>query len=220
METPNAKLKLNFTHVPPQTKQAFDVLSKQSWLKKQNWYLAGGTALTLQCNHRTSVDLDFFNPKKEVDLVLTVKALSPDWVTTNRSEGTLYGELKNAKVSFISYPFFVPQGPFISHGFINILDVRDIAVMKIITISQRGKKRDFFDLYWYVTRQEPLVDVIKRVEIQFPKLQHNYHHIIKSFTYFEEAEEDPDPQIFFDATWEQVKKYFLSIVPDVADKLL
>ena len=43
---------------------------------------------------------------------------------------------------------------------------------------------------------------------------------MKSLTYFEEAEEDPEPQIFFDATWEQVKKYFLTVVPDVADKLL
>lgn len=220
MDTTNAKLKLNFTHIPSNTKQAFNVLSKHSWLKKQNWYLAGETALALQCNHRTSVDLDFFNPQKGVDLVSVIDALSPDWVTTNRKEDTLYGELKNAKISFIAYPYFVPKQPFISHECINILDARDIAVMKIIAISQRGKKRDFFDLYWYIFHKEPLIDILKRVESQYPKLKHNYHHIIKSLTYFEEAEEDPEPQICFDADWEQVKKYFLSIVPDVASKLL
>lgn len=81
------------------------------------------------------------------------------------------------------------------------IDVKDIAVMKIIAISQRGKKRDFFDLYWYIINREPLLAVLQRVKEQYPKTQHNYHHIIKSLTYFEEAQEDPQPQIFFDATW-------------------
>lgn len=126
----------------------------------------------------------------------------------------------NAKVSFIAYPYFVPKQPFISHKFINILDAKDIAVMKIMAISQRGKKRDFFDLYWYLTNKESLIDILKRIDDQFPNKDHNYHHIIKSLTYFDEAEEDPDPQIFFDATWKDVKKYFLSIIPNVANKLL
>lgn len=217
MDTSNAKLTLNFSHIPYNTKQAIEVLSKQPWLKEERWYLAGGTALALQCNHRTSVDLDFFNPKKGIDLASVVNALFPEWVTTNQKEDTLYGELKNAKVSFIAYPFFVPQQSFILYKSINILDARDIAVMKIIAISQRGKKRDFFDLYWYILNKEPLIDVLKRVKDQFPNLKHNYHHIIKSLTYFEEAEDDPDPQIFFDATWEQVKKYFLAIISETAD---
>ena len=51
-------------------------------------------------------------------------------------------------------------------------------------------------------------------------MNHNYHHIIKSLVFFEEAQEDPDPQIFYDASWEEIKKYFLATVPDVADKLL
>src|SRR3989344_6590413 len=109
MDAANTKVKLNFTHIPLYTKQALDVLSTQSWLKEQKWYLAGGTALTLQCNHRTSVDLDFFNPRKGLDLVSIIDALSPDWITTNRQQDTLYGELKKAKVSFIAYPYFVPK---------------------------------------------------------------------------------------------------------------
>lgn len=220
MDAANAKLKLDFTNIPSHTKQAIDVLSKQAWLKKQGWYLAGGTALTLQFSHRISVDLDFFNPKKGINLVSIINALSPDWITTNRQEDTLYGELKNAKISFIAYPYFVPKQPFIPYKSINILDARDIAVMKIIAISQRGRKRDFFDLYYYVIHQEPLIDVLRRVDLQYPNLKHNYHHILKSLTYFEEAEEDPDPQALFNATWKQVKRQFFAIVPEAANKLL
>lgn len=221
MDNTNKPIILIFNHLSKATRNAFDVLAAQSWLKEKGWYLAGGTALALQCDHRVSVDLDFFTPHADFDIEQIIAALTGQgWITSLREKGTLYGELKGAKISFISYPYFVPKQPFITHRFINVVDARDIAVMKIIAISQRGKKRDFFDLYWYFKHRESLIGVMKRLDIQYPKFVHNYHHIIKSLTYFEEAEEDPEPQVFFDASWEQVKKYFLSIVPDVADNLL
>ena len=213
--------KLKLSHIPAATQKALDLLSKFDWTSKNDWYLAGGTALTLQFDHRTSVDLDFFTHHKDFDAgFISTALLSYKWVITRTDKGTLYGELGGTKISFIAYPYFVPKQPFIIHGGINILDARDIAVMKIIAISQRGKKRDFFDLYWYITKREPLLNIIERVATQYPNLEHNYHHIIKSLMFFEEAEEDPEPQIFFDATWEQVKQHFISIVPGVADKLL
>lgn len=210
--------KLIFTHLPDNTHKAFKVMAQQRWLKENGWYLAGGTALSLQCDHRVSVDLDFFTPHADFDVEYIISALTPlGWITSLREKGTLYGELEGAKISFISYPYFAPKQPFIEYEFINILDTCDIAVMKIIAISQRGKKRDFFDLYWYVVNNEPLLDVLQRIRQQYPDSQHNYHHIIKSLTYFEEAQEDPEPQIFFDATWEQVKQYFITAVPGVAN---
>lgn len=213
--------KLIFSHLPDNTHKAFEIIAQQSWLKENGWYLAGGTALSLQCDHRVSVDLDFFTPHTDFDAERIVSALSSfGWVTSLREKGTIYGELEGAKISFISYPYFVPKQPFITYKFINILDACDIAVMKIIAISQRGKKRDFYDLYWYIIHSESLLDVLQRVKDQYPNSLHNYHHIIKSLTYFEEAEEDPQPQIFFDATWGQVKQHFITIVPDVADELL
>lgn len=214
-------MKLKFTHIPAPTQKALDILSKQDWIRKNNWYLAGGTALTLQFDHRTSVDLDFFTAHKDFDGgLISTMLLAYKWIITRTDKGTLYGELAGAKISFIAYPYFVPKQPFITYQGLDILDAKDIAVMKIIAISQRGRKRDFFDLYWYVTQQEPLLKIIKRVAIQYPNLEHNYHHIIKSLIFFEEAEEDPNPQIFFDANWEKVKKYFLAIVPKLADQFL
>lgn len=215
------QIKLTFSHLPKATFNAFEVLSQQNFLREDRWYLAGGTALAFQWDHRVSVDLDFFTPKPDFDAEFIIsKLLAYSWITTLREKGILYGELKGAKISFISYPYFVPKQPFIRYKNINILDAKDIAIMKIMAISQRGRKRDFFDLYWYLINKEPLVDVLKRVDNQYPNKEHNYHHIIKSLTYFAEAEEDPDPQIFFNATWKDVKKYFLSIIPDVANKLL
>lgn len=221
MDTPHQSVNIIFTHIPQETHKAFDILADQKWISENEWYLAGGTALTLQSDHRVSYDLDFFTPQKDFDSESINIALLPyQWAITRNEKGTLYGELQGAKVSFIAYPYFVAKQPYILYKTIHILDIRDIAVMKIIAISQRGRKRDFFDLYWYLQYKESLINILKRVNTQYPKLAHNYHHIFKSLTYFEEAEEDPEPQIFFEATWEQVKKYFLITVPGVAEKFL
>ncbi len=212
--------KLILTHLPDSTLKAFDMLADQNWLKDEGWYLAGGTALSLQCGNRVSVDLDFFTPNTDFEIENIISALtSLGWITSFREAGTLYGELAGAKISFISYPYFTPKQPFIEHKSINILDMQDIAVMKVIAISQRGKKRDFFDLYWYAIHNEPLSNVLQRIKSQYPNSKHNYHHIIKSLTYFNEAEEDPEPTIFFDATWDRVKQYFTSSISGIAEKI-
>ena len=58
---------LHFAILPRATKKALDFLSTQQWLKKSPWYLAGGTALAMQANHRHSVDLDFFSQEKSFE---------------------------------------------------------------------------------------------------------------------------------------------------------
>lgn len=96
----------------------------------------------------------------------------------------------------------------------------DVAVMKIMAISQRGKKRDFFDLYWCAQHLEPLEQTIIRLKKQYPTVAHNYHHLLKSLVYFSDAEDDPDPEIYFSADWTTVKNFFEKEVIIVAKNLL
>lgn len=208
--------------MPAQTRKAFDFLSSQDWIKEGGWYLAGGTALALQANHRKSFDLDFFSIERKFDTKKVLEKFSnnQDWKTSFDEENTVYGELYGAKVSFIAYPFFVPDAEFIKFGTINILSARDIAVMKIIAISQRGRKRDFFDLYWCVKNIEPLEETIKRLKKQYPSVAHDYYHILKSLVYFEDAKTDPDLEINFKAGWPEVKKYFAKEVTQTMKKLM
>jgi len=92
--------------------------------------------------------------------------------------------------------------------------------MKVIAISQRGRKRDFIDLYWCVRNIEPLEKIIIRLKTQYPSVAHDFHHILKSMTYFDDAENDPLPSLFFNASWSQVKKLFINEVPEVTRKLM
>jgi len=223
MDTNSRKqIDANSNIIPAETKKAFIFLSGQSWLGEGGWYLAGGTALALQAGIRKSVDLDFFTAEKDFDeLGLLNNFLGNNqWLTTINTKNTIYGELFKAKVSFIAYPFFTPKQDFVQYGSIRILQPLDIAVMKIIAISQRGRKRDFFDLYWCANNLEPLENLLKRLKVQYPFVAHDYHHILKSLIYFADAESDPAPEIFFKADWQEIKKYFKKEILKITNKIV
>jgi hypothetical protein len=216
------QIESNFAILPSGTKKAFVFLSEQSWLAESGWYLAGGTALALQVGNRKSVDLDFFTTEKDFDTSDLLRNFvgNNDWTTTLNRKNTIYGELYKAKISFIAYPFFIPKQDFIRYGSIKIVRSLDIAVMKIIAISQRGRKRDFFDLYWCAKNVEPLESMIQRIKTQYPFVAHDYHHILKSLVYFEDAESDPAPDIFFEANWKEIKDFFKKEIVSITDAVI
>ena len=223
MDTTSKKIiNWHYETLSPETKKALDFFSKEKWLADSNWYLAGGTALALQAGNRKSVDLDFFTSEKDFDKVELLNNLSnnSEWKITIDKKNTIYGELYGAKISFIAYPFFIPKFAMNSHGFIKVLSPIDIAVMKIIAVSQRGRKRDFFDLYWCAKNIESLDDLIKKLKIQYPSATHDYNHILKSLVYFADAESDPDPEIYFKADWKKVKDFFEKEIPKITIKII
>ncbi len=65
--TSQKSINWNYGALPRQAKKALDFLSTEKWLKKSEWYLAGGTALALYVGHRRSVDLDFFTIQRDFD---------------------------------------------------------------------------------------------------------------------------------------------------------
>jgi len=92
--------------------------------------------------------------------------------------------------------------------------------MKIIVISQRGRKRDFVDLYWYCKNRDSLKNVIDSAIAHYPNQTLSLSHVLKSIMYFADADDDPMPKLSFDATWPQMKKYFQTEVPRLAREIL
>jgi hypothetical protein len=208
--------------LPPQTKKALDFLSAETWLEESRWYLAGGTALALQAGTRKSYDLDFFTTESEFNgNTLLVNFLrTADWRTEWVDKNTVYGELFGSKISFLANPLFLPGQKKQQHGAVSVLSPIDIAVMKIIAISQRGRKRDFYDLYWCARNLETLEDLVLRLPAQYPSVAHNYHHILKSMVYFRDADGDPDPVVYFQASWQEIQGFFQRELPQLARKLV
>ena len=178
------------------------------------FYLAGGTALGLHMGHRKSVDLDFFSEQtfSEDALLSKVQAL-PDFSLVAKDPRTLHCHVQAVKVSFIGYAYPVLSAFREFHG-ISIADPIDVVCMKISAISSRGTKRDFVDLYM-MAKSEGLGTLLGHFQKKFAQANYNLVHVLKSLVYFDDAEKDPMPDMLAPLSWEEVKQFFLTLVPKI-----
>jgi hypothetical protein len=85
-------------------------------------------------------------------------------------------------------------------------DERDIAAMKIDTISARGSKKDFVDIY-FLMQKYSLTQLISFFEEKYKNIKYNKMHILKSLVYFADADSDPDPLMLVDFDWGKIKLF-------------
>lgn len=197
---------LHFEVLPSPTAKVFEWLRHQSFLEK--FYLAGGTALALYFGHRQSQDLDFFTSVSFNPGVLMgqLKRFGT-WRTAKRLPDTLVGELNRAKLSFFKIPD-KPAKSFVHLDSLRIAHLLDLALMKIMAISDRGTKRDFIDLYVLCHRFMPLPDLMLKLPERYGRWSYNLTHIILSFGYFEDAEKDELPPMLERISWKDIKTFF------------
>lgn len=186
-----------------QTKRVFDKIATTP-LRNQ-FYLAGGTALAIELGHRKSIDLDWFSKKdfsnSEIKEILSALG---DFVLNSEAEGTIHGTLDKVRVSFLKYKYEL-LFPLISFGKIQLADERDIASMKIDAVSSRGSKKDFIDIY-FLLQKYSLSKLIGFFEKKYSGVKYNRLHILKSMTYFSDADDEPMPRMIEPLKWEKVKK--------------
>ena len=194
---------LRTTTVEPDTLELLIVLMQKSYL--QEFILVGGTSLSLQSGLRVSVDLDLFTEKPfdSEALKLHLEDDFPDFQVLLESQNTLITNINSIKVDFIRFKYGFAY-PTVFEDKIRLANEKDIASMKLDAITGRGKKKDFFDLYFLLLRHSLPVLLALYQE----KYKHStIFHVIKSITYFDEAELEPDPIIFGNkVNWSQVKK--------------
>ncbi len=195
-----------FESLPEDAKRVFSLLSDSLLIK--NFYLAGGTALALQIGHRISQDLDFFTAEDFDESILIQKMPEVgDFQLEKKSEQTAIGILNGTKVSFIGYKYPI-LSPLKNISGVNVADIIDIACMKIDTISSRGAKRDFIDVYFIAKEIIPLKEIFGFFEKKYATINYNMMHIKKSLVFFDDAESDPMPQMLKPADWEEIKSFF------------
>jgi len=170
--------------------------------------LAGGTALALQLGHRISYDLDFFTQEEfdEGMLLPEIEKIS-DFQLERIAWKTILGKFKDVRFSifYYKYPLLYPARKF---GMINVIDIHDIAAMKIAAIASRGTKRDFVDLYFICKEDVSLVKAIQLYDKKYKNLATTEIHIMKSLVYFDDAEPENVPKMLKRAVWKDIKRYF------------
>ena len=204
-------------------KDRYELLKKISEVVSiKDYYMVGGTALSLQLGLRESYDFDFcvkseFNNEILLD---ELKSIGNVEVIQNQ-KGTCDVLLNGVQVSFFYYPNKV-LADFIKAEEIpqlNIASILDIAVMKLVAIGGRGAKKDFFDLYNIIEkcniRSYELVNGLK----QKCGENINYVNIIMGLSYFEDAEDEILSNTFVNYNWENIKKFFIEFQKKVQNEL-
>ena len=199
--------------IDPQAERTLDDLRTLGVLER--CYLAGGTGLALHLGHRRSHDLDFFS-RDAIDteaLTRRLKSLA-GFALAVQAQDTLHVTIQGVKISFLAYPYPV-LFPFVAFQSVSVADPRDIACMKLSAITSRGTKRDFIDLY-VTSKQYGVAQELEWFRRKYAEVNLNSTHLLKSLTWFEDAEKDPMPDLLGLLSWEEVKKFFRSEAPRLA----
>jgi len=187
-------------------KSALALLGKSRVLNKA--YLAGGSALALHLGHRYSLDLDFFSQQKfDAPKVASNLEKIGKFQKEEVLSDTILGKFNTIKFSLFHYDY-----PIIAklHDFlgIKIADPKDIAAMKAVAIMDRGKKRDFVDLYFLIRAGLTVEKIFKLYDKKYHLLEVNLFSLIKGLQYFIDAEDTEMPKMIKKVSWSKIKRFF------------
>ncbi len=175
------------------------------------FYLAGGTALAWQIGHRISYDLDFFIQENFVpsDLLQILKEKGMDLTNISTSTFTLRGFYNGCEISFIKFPYILVDELKKENG-INLLGLKDIGLMKILAIADRGLKKDFIDLYFIAKFHTSLQELFRIFPIKYGLDNLNIYHYIKSLTFFENTNKPSKLRLLEPLDWEEIKSFMIN----------
>ena len=198
---------LQYRSVYPKT---LELLKKLMLLTElQDFFLVGGTALALQLGHRISIDIDLFT-QKDFDTKKLFLKLNNQFEISDLTEDTnilnfnvIFPEKSDniIKIDLIRYSYPLIN-PIFEIDKIRLLSVEDIIPMKLSAVAGRGSKKDFYDIF-YLLKTYSLDKMFVLFKKKFPNT--NEFHILKSLTYFEDAEIEPNPQMTEKIDWNVVK---------------
>lgn len=203
---------LHFNILPLNQLDLFKLLSNQDFIA--NFYLADGTGLALQIGHRQSIDFDFFIPNdfNTTHIIQELESIG-NFELHNEEQNSINGMLNQIRISFFGYKYKVII-PFLNYRNINIADELDITAMKLEAISGRGNKKDFIDLY-FMLQKFSINNILKFYEKKYGKGIANNYHLMKSLTYFQDAEEQAMPEMIKHVDWGTVKKEIINKVKKI-----
>ena len=170
------------------------------------FYLSGGTAVALHLGHRRSLDFDWFaafdfDPDSVERKLLT---LLPSTTITSKAEGTLHALASGVQLSFLRYryPFLQPVVGWTEFG-CDLGSIPDLAAMKVAAVANRGSRKDFVDLYAMGVSGLTLAEMVRLYTRRFT--DDDLAHVMRSLTYFNDAEREPMPEMLWPATWPEMK---------------
>jgi len=195
--------------------------SVASAVSTRGFYLGGGTAIAIHLAHRRSLDLDWLSPNPLGDPLTLAAEFRKDGVPLDIVEiarGTLHAAVHGVPMTFLEYPYehLAPPVAWPAFG-CYLASLHDLATMKLSAIAGRGSRKDFVDVYALGKSFQPLPDMLRAY-------QRRYHvadvgHVWYALAYFDDAEQEPMPEMLWDVPWTLIRQTIESWVrtggPDV-----
>jgi len=190
----------------------FELIQKlQNLPKLKDFYLVGGTALTLQLGHRNSIDIDLFTTNKFEDnsLINFIKKKFTIDLVFNKPN-TIICIIEGVKVDFIKHNYPILK-PIISEEGISMLSSQDICAMKLNAIQNSGQRlKDFIDIYFLLEHfsiKQMLGFYSEKYTMMNPVIA------LRAITYFDDIDPNIDPpKLLIPLTLEKIKKRIIDAV--------
>lgn len=181
-------------------------------LAGRDFYLAGGTALALRHGHRRSVDFDFFRPEPfdVQELALALEQAFGELERLPAGEQTLYVRLSGVTTSFFRYPYPLLEEVEPTPWGVAIASDADIAAMKVEAVTGRGSRKDFVDLRVLCLTGLTIEKVLELFERKFGGRRSDRYHRLRALAYFDDAEQEPMPDMLVRFDWDGAKRFFTS----------
>ena len=164
--------------------------------------LVGGTSLALQIGHRKSIDIDLFgNLSAEYENLIDELKTLGEVVPLKNSKNIHSLLINNIKVDIVNYEYKWLTNK-ITIDNIQLASIEDIAAMKLNAIIGRGSKKDFIDLF-FILKNYSLATLM-----DFYTKKYNDGStflVLKSLTYFEDADMEEMPFMFNNIDWQTIK---------------
>jgi len=175
----------------------------------KNMRLVGGTALALQIGHRKSIDLYFFG---NIDFynIYSAKTFADfkKVIILKSSKNINILSIDDVKVDFVNYNYPWLQKELSIDG-IRLARLEDISAMKLAAITGRGSRKDFIDIYFLLQKYQ-LKELIQFYNNKY--FDGSEYMVLKSLTYFDDAEKDHGIEMIHKLSWNKVKNFILSTV--------
>lgn len=172
----------------------------------KNLRLARGTSLALQIGHRKSIDLDLFGTLQADETTFSEALTIFEKVTClKKSSNINIFSINDVKVDFVNYTY-----PWLdetkSEDDLRLAGLKDIAAMKLAAVTGRGTKKDFIDIY-FLLKQFSLKEMLQHYTNKYA--DGSEFLVLKSLTYFEDAEPEQQPIMLKNISWQAVKNTVL-----------
>jgi len=208
-------------HINTVSKLLWDSLHQIMNMDEFNSFrLAGGTSLSLQLGHRSSIDIDLFTDSEygSVDfseleniLIETFPYVDTSSVgAVGMGKSFFIGKNRNELVKLDVYYTNSFVFPCVIEQNIRFASMKEVAAMKFEVIAQGGRKKDFWDLHELLdtyTLDDLIGFYLKRNPYDYSK-----NELLAQMVDFSIAEDDFTPNCYKHKEWELIKLDFEELV--------